>query len=930
MQTSAQKTQHREQIAVNQQQQQENIQQAVQQQKPLSKKKQGKKNMKEYIAAKENLYADEKQDKHGNSTLEVARMSKETVHGHTTTHRRDAFHQQLAFNCELDQKLTHGRSCQQALSAVHRFTSMDLNQASHEEQGEALAQARKELAAGISELKRISEKQQEIQTQIRELSLQFGETQDQALIPQIEALSREMEALFAHESDLKQEREVLERYQLYFDTMTNGRLQMPPREEIPPAWDISGQPPLINQNLEWKDMRDVPLFAHEPSLEDIEQGVVGDCYFQAALANIIATNPEKLKDLIVDNENGTVTVRLYDVFTLADMPEMQALLDKEEWTGTTNAEFLMKLVHRAHNGENAPDFAMLQSLFFKSMDSNPEVLKKKKEFEDRKKELEKNPESTEEQMDALLAEEEKYNQDLTIKIASIQSFIQNFSVMYEHPKEAQRVFRELSEDPVMQPFLQNIQEYLQANPNAETADEDHLSQLLGIFANSFDWKKLSDIANEYRQKLDNAIAFTTDRHPLYVTVSKTIPVKKSNGCAYFSNGSLAAMLIQKAYAVSKLHCKGEIYEEFIKKTADKELGNSLDQLPLEEKEERLQAKKAEVRQKYLGSYEAIASGLSSESINMLLNDNQQLVARENLTWSKIGSFRTHLNEDLEKVFNKENDAFINYNDTLTNEELKKIYKKIAENSIYSISKRLNKWKDLPEKKKKKDGFVQNANAPITIEDIEEKLRTIKKWGPGTETYNQMMVEMRKLMPADANPNEVEKKFDQIMEKVIEGVLQALETTESQFVVYHKMFATKMVDGKEVALYSLPALKHYQAIENALKNKRPIGIGTRVYNLDEGGSGLNGESMSRGLVEGHAYSIIGCKEIDGHKFVILRNPWGRTVRNYRVRIKPDPNGGPPIKEYDVDIFDTEHEQEGQFRMELNDFMLRARNFFGFNL
>ena len=29
----------------------------------------------------------------------------------------------------------------------------------------------------------------------------------------------------------------------------------------------------------------------------------------------------------------------------------------------------------------------------------------------------------------------------------------------------------------------------------------------------------------------------------------------------------------------------------------------------------------------------------------------------------------------------------------------------------------------------------------------------------------------------------------------------------------------------------------------------------------------------GIVQSHAYTFIGCKEVDGIKFVQLRNPWG---------------------------------------------------------
>ena len=57
--------------------------------------------------------------------------------------------------------------------------------------------------------------------------------------------------------------------------------------------------------------RDMPLFPHDPSPSDIKQGYIGDCYMVAVLANIARTDPDKIKEAIRDNGDGTVTVRLF-------------------------------------------------------------------------------------------------------------------------------------------------------------------------------------------------------------------------------------------------------------------------------------------------------------------------------------------------------------------------------------------------------------------------------------------------------------------------------------------------------------------------------------------------------------------------------------------------------------------------------------------
>ncbi len=61
-----------------------------------------------------------------------------------------------------------------------------------------------------------------------------------------------------------------------------------------------------------KSVKDQPLFPHDPTLKDFSQGAIGDCFFMATIVSLVARSPGKIKEIMKDNMDGTVTVRFYD------------------------------------------------------------------------------------------------------------------------------------------------------------------------------------------------------------------------------------------------------------------------------------------------------------------------------------------------------------------------------------------------------------------------------------------------------------------------------------------------------------------------------------------------------------------------------------------------------------------------------------------
>lgn len=123
----------------------------------------------------------------------------------------------------------------------------------------------------------------------------------------------------AENSSLYEKLNIARDYQHTFDTRLKGNLELDETTlELQNSIDakdveepsFSGFSGAISR---WTSSADKMLFPHEPSPTDIKQGIgINDCYMLSCLIKMADTNPEKIKNAMRDNNDGTVTVRFYD------------------------------------------------------------------------------------------------------------------------------------------------------------------------------------------------------------------------------------------------------------------------------------------------------------------------------------------------------------------------------------------------------------------------------------------------------------------------------------------------------------------------------------------------------------------------------------------------------------------------------------------
>ncbi|MBR3607063.1 MAG: hypothetical protein IKL51_05770 [Lachnospiraceae bacterium] len=90
------------------------------------------------------------------------------------------------------------------------------------------------------------------------------------------------------------------------DTLTEEELKRIDETTISYVEDTT-----FRENMEESNIQSIPLFLHEPNINDVKQSSIGDCWLVSAISALVKSSPDFVKSMFYDTGDGNVIVRLY-------------------------------------------------------------------------------------------------------------------------------------------------------------------------------------------------------------------------------------------------------------------------------------------------------------------------------------------------------------------------------------------------------------------------------------------------------------------------------------------------------------------------------------------------------------------------------------------------------------------------------------------
>lgn len=394
--------------------------------------------------------------------------------------------------------------------------------------------------------------------------------------------------------------------------------------------------------------------------------------------------------------------------------------------------------------------------------------------------------------------------------------------------------------------------------------------------------------------------------PCYVTVKKTIPVLKSNLNDAFSRGTLWVKMMEKAYVASGIH--------LLKKEDPEKL--------------RISYRNLRESQKSV-DYCDIEGGSPGKFISLLLGKEREAhILEKNRADSvadKIGSILPPVNEPAWNADKSRTFGHDRY-DSIVYEYIEKLDSQQAArflNLRKPTDSDSNDTSHMESYRAEKDKLQEYRRSCMLHLDIVDTLTREKKKDllklQSIEEINQWYEELKKLFAnykkhknerssLDANDQIIERVRGYYRTKKFADCFSAITIKEFNYTVdilkrrHLNLLATKnereqdakagevrqIGEREEIGQipdihYTARECKLYERIEQSLRSGAYVSFGTRV--LSDNRNGRNGESMHKGLVGTHAYSLINTRRImvnnEEQLCFVVMNPWAELGVIYHV-------------------------------------------------
>ncbi|MCR5404094.1 MAG: hypothetical protein K6E91_09820 [Butyrivibrio sp.] len=118
-------------------------------------------------------------------------------------------------------------------------------------------------------------------------------------------------------------------------------------------------------DTEESNVKDIPLFPHAPQLNDIKQGVLGNCYMVGSIQSLLIKNPKAIQDMFHDLGDGNVLVRFYAAFGIVD-GAYRRIDDPTQMSEATIRPVYIKVRKHYTAGEEGSGYCMWMQLLEKA------------------------------------------------------------------------------------------------------------------------------------------------------------------------------------------------------------------------------------------------------------------------------------------------------------------------------------------------------------------------------------------------------------------------------------------------------------------------------------------------------------------------------------------------------------------------------------